>query len=399
MKSYSAEVGIAVARARWLIALFIAAFLATAAPAHSQQNAPRIGYVYPAGGRQGSTLEVTVGGQFLDNVSAVYVSGDGVQAKMLELIKPLPAAQLTELREQIQELQKKGKDAAILKEIEAIRAKIVASQNRNANPSISQTARIEITLAPEAEPGLRELRLRTPLGLSNPIIFCIGQLPEFLEKEPKITAEDTVTDVSLPAVLNGQLIPGSVGRYRMQVRQQQAYLPGDVDRYRFAARKGQKLIASVSARELIPYLADAVPGWLQAVLTLYDPSGREVACNDDFLFHPDPVLYYEVPQDGNYTIEIRDALYRGRDDFVYRIAIGELPYLTSLFPLGGRAGTRIQVDASGWNLPGNRQTVDAGKLAPGIHSFSVSQGALASNPTTADVQKTTAAKIPTSREK
>jgi hypothetical protein len=32
----------------------------------------------------------------------------------------------------------------------------------------------------------------------------------------------------------------------------------------------------------------------------------------------------------------RDALYRGREDFVYRIAIGELPFVTDIFPLGGR---------------------------------------------------------------
>ena len=32
------------------------------------------------------------------------------------------------------------------------------------------------------------------------------------------------------------------------------------------------------------------------------------------------------------------AIYRGREDFVYRITIGELPFVTSIFPLGGRAG-------------------------------------------------------------
>jgi hypothetical protein len=48
-------------------------------------------------------------------------------------------------------------------------------------------------------------------------------------------------------------------------------------------------------------------------------------------------LHFSVPKGGEYTIEIRDALYRGREDFVYRIAIGELPFVTSAFPLGGRA--------------------------------------------------------------
>ena len=101
----------------------------------------------------------------------------------------------------------------------------------------------------------------------------------------------------------------------------------------------------------MPYLADAVPGWFQAVLTLYDAAGKEVAYDDDFRFHPDPVLHYVVPNDGEYTVEIKDALYRGREDFVYRISIGELPFVTGIFPLGGKAGARTSVELSGWNLP------------------------------------------------
>ena len=38
----------------------------------------RIGYVYPAGGRQGTTFQVTIGGQNLDGAAEVFVSGGGV---------------------------------------------------------------------------------------------------------------------------------------------------------------------------------------------------------------------------------------------------------------------------------------------------------------------------------
>ena len=90
---------------------------------------------------------------------------------------------------------------------------------------------------------------------------------------------------------------------------------------------------------MIPYLADAVPGWFQATLALYDASGKELAYDDDFRFHPDPVLYCEIPADGEYVLEIRDAIYRGREDFVYRITVGELPFVTEHFP-AGRSGRR-----------------------------------------------------------
>ena len=45
-----------------------------------------------------------------------------------------------------------------------------------------------------------------------------------------------------------------------------------------------------------------------------------------------------MPADGEYIVEIKDAIYRGREDFVYRVAIGEFPFVTGVFPLGGPAG-------------------------------------------------------------
>ena len=152
----------------------------------------------------------------------------------------------------------------------------------------------------------------------------------------------------LPVVLNGQI------------------LPSGVDRFAFKARKGMRLVAAASARNLMPYLADAVPGWFQATLTLYDPDGNEVAYAEDFRFQPDPVLHYTIPADGRYVLEIRDELYRGRQDFVYRVVIGELPYVTSIFPLGSRDTAPATVELRGWNLPVDRFTVNRFEKGPRV---------------------------------
>ena len=168
-------------------------------------------------------------------------------------------------------------------------------------------------------------------------------------------------NITLPAIINGQTMPGGV------------------DRYRFQAHKGQRLVVAVSARELIPYLADAVPGWFQAAVALYDSNGNELAYDDHYLFHPDPVLYCKIPKDGQYVLEIRDALYRGREDFVYRIAVGELPFVTSVFPLGGPAGTETAVELKGWNLPVQKLTMDAKDKEPGIIPLSIRRGEVISN--------------------
>ncbi len=104
-------------------------------------------------------------------------------------------------------------------------------------------------------------------------------------------------------VLNGQIMPGEVTRFPLKLH------------------GGQQLVITAQARHLIPYLADAVPGWCQAVMALYDAEGKELAYADDNSFDPDPSFYYQVPQDGDYVLAIRDALYRGREDFVYRITM------------------------------------------------------------------------------
>jgi hypothetical protein len=104
-----------------------------------------------------------------------------------------------------------------------------------------------------------------------------------------------------------------------------------------------------------------------------------VAYDDDYRFHPDPVLLFKVPEDGQYVVEIKDAIYRGRPDFVYRITLGELPYITGVFPLGAPAGATATVKLSGWNLPADTLTIDAQDMTPGLRPLSVRKGGMTSN--------------------
>jgi hypothetical protein len=350
------------------------------------QNTPRLGYVYPAGGRQGATFQVVAGGQFLVNATNAYVSGAGVRAKVIEYNRPLNQKEFTDLRDRLKVLQDKRQAArrepnstntwttADEKEIIEIRDRIAKNPpNRQGNPAIAETVIVQVTLATNADPGERDLRLETPAGLSNPLIFRVGQLPEFsrlaaktvnpdveriLERlgRPPATNTQSETSITLPATLNGQIMPGGV------------------DGYRFSARKGQRLVVAVSARELIPYLADAVPGWFQAAVSLHDADGKELNYADHFWFHPDPVLFCEIPKDGVYRLQVRDSIYRGREDFVYRIALGELPLVTGVFPLGGPAGGTNPVELTGWNLPATNVVEKAAGRDPGIYPLSAAKG-------------------------
>jgi hypothetical protein len=66
-----------------------------------------------------------------------------------------------------------------------------------------------------------------------------------------------------------------------------------------------------------------------------------------FHFHQDPVAYFEVPRDDRYSVQIRDGLHRGREDFVYRLTVGEIPFVTSVFPLGAPWDERTQIKLEG----------------------------------------------------
>ncbi|TWU44866.1 putative subtilase-type serine protease precursor [Novipirellula aureliae] len=338
---------------------FLSLSTTTAVTAWAQPS-PYIGYAYPAGGQQGTTFAVKLGGQRLIGLEDVLVSGDGVTAEITDTFRKMNNQDRALLREQAQLLRQKQKrgsgetgtalsptEKKILSNIESRLADYVA---RPASTSIAELVYVQVSIAPDAKPGPREIRVVTSRGISNPIIFPIGQIPEVTREPMRTTsmqvlgkeelalrnrpADEVEESIELPCTVNGQIASG------------------EVNWYRFKAKQGQRLVISCFARQLIPYIADAVPGWFQAVMALYDENGNQVAYNDDFRFKPDPTIFIEVPADGEYRLCIHDAIYRGREDFVYRISIGELPTITSLFPLGGSLESVSKAELQGWNLKG-----------------------------------------------
>jgi len=393
-------------RAKWFAALAMVGWLALAAESRAQVR-PYIGFIYPAGGQQGTTFQVKLGGQGLDGVNRVLVTGPGVTGQLVEYDRPLNPQEVTLLYEQLKEFkrakpeaastmmsdsvmmtagtaaEKAGTASAACEEsltnlVARIKKRVAGYVPRPASAALSAIAYVEITIAPNAPPGDRELRLATLRGVSNPLVFQVGQLPEVsrkpmdtaplqvLGKEElalrKRPADEVEQRVTLPCTLNGQIASG------------------ELNRYRFPARKGQRLVITTQARSLVPYIADAVPGWFQPVLALYDASGKEVAYDDDYRFKPDPTILYRVPTDGDYALVIYDAIYRGREDFVYRITLGEVPFVTSIFPLGGRAGALPAIGMKGWNLDAAELAPPGKDAEPGIYRLTASRQRLVSNP-------------------
>lgn len=357
---------------------------------------PHLGYVFPAGAKSGSTVEVLVGGQILRSASRVVVSGSGVSARVLKVYRPVRNFD-KEQREEIQRLiaarravlagrpvpavAPRPKDAPALvmpehflldrlgqadeAELDHLVQVFLRANRMQVNAQLSEMVTLEVKVAPAAAPGVRELRLLTAAGLTNPARFEIDTCAEVCEREPNDPKPRQAAPppvAALPVVFNGQVFPG------------------DVDRLRFHARRGQALVVEVRARSLIPYLADAVPGWFQPVVAVFGAQGKELAYGDDFRFRPDPVLMLRVPDDGDYTLEIRDSVFRGREDFVYRIKVSEQPFVTACFPLGAAARSTTSGHLAGWNLPQTEVVLDTRPEGGAVREFTVAGRGMVSNP-------------------
>jgi len=411
--------------------ILILVLCSTSAWGAMDKREPHIGYLYPAGAQLGSTVYITAGGQFLRGASDVYVCGRGVHAEVVKYYRPISNLQLPLLRERLREVRNerlrelginpdnlpdrpkipKSKnepsinktdpnqvnatkpanitmpehplledlDNKSLRELANIWQMLLASRRRNqANRQFAEMVLIKISVDQAAEPGSRELRILTANGLTNPIVFQVSQLPEVRELEPNSREEPAgmpglarilqnvqmpqEKPLDLPIVLNGQI------------------MPGDIDRFRFNAKEGQHLVIETYARSLMPYLADAVPGWFQAVIALYDDKGNELAYDDDYRFNPDPVLSFRIPKSGQYELEIHDSLYRGRQDFVYRISISQCPFITGMFPLSTRMGAKTVASISGWNLKENKLPLDSQSGEDFIRHIACRYGKWFSNP-------------------
>ncbi|HEY2893283.1 MAG TPA: hypothetical protein VGJ16_03695, partial [Pirellulales bacterium] len=118
--------------------------LLLAAPCLAQSlPAARLFSVFPPGGKQGTTVAVTIAGVDLEGATKLHFSTPGITATP----KMAPPA-LGETGEQP-----------------------VAGQ-------------FTVTIAADAKPGLCELRAIGKYGVSNPRSFAIGTRPEIVETEP-----------------------------------------------------------------------------------------------------------------------------------------------------------------------------------------------------------------------
>jgi hypothetical protein len=190
---------------------------------------------------------------------------------------------------------------------------------------------IVVSIAPDAPLGVREMRVFGPRGVSNVGRFSVGAHPEVNESEPNNTLPQA-QKINTPVTINGQINGAE-----------------DEDLFAFEAKEGQQMVFAVESFPLTFAL--------DSVLTLRDAQGRPLATGRDPLRF-DASLTYSFKRSGTYVLQIHDWTYSGGAHFVYRLTIGAVPFITSIFPAGGQKGTSVVVTLSGVNLPTTTHTVN-----------------------------------------
>lgn len=256
---------------------------------------PRVFIVNPPGGKAGSTVEVQVIGQDLDNAQGLLFNHPGFKA---EVAGP------------------------------ATVAKIDQQPQRGGMGANATSIRFKVTIPADAPLGLHDLRLVNPWGVSNPRAFSVGDLAEALEKEPNNDI-DQAQRVDLNSTVNGVISTAT-----------------DVDYYVFAGKKGQRVVASC--------LAASLDSRLQPALQMYSKRGIQLAACRDYS-GSDAVLDATLPDDGDYFVRVFSFTYtQGGTDYYYRLSISTAPWIDAVFPPMVTPGKENTLTVYGRNLPGGQ---------------------------------------------
>lgn len=213
-------------------------------------------------------------------------------------------------------------------------AELDEAQLRFNHPGITAKAlaaanQFTITVASDVPPGAYEARVLGRFGMSNPRTFIVGTLAEVVEKSGNNTPE-TAQEVALESVVNGRT-------------DNQA-----ADYYKLTVKKGQRVIVDCASRELDSRAADA--------LLLLSPDGRELERG-----RQGGLLDHTAAADGALILKVHDFVYRGGDQYFYRLTVTTGPHVDFVFPPAAEQGKTAKVTVFGRNLPGgtpSKFTVD-----------------------------------------
>ncbi|MBT8044866.1 MAG: PPC domain-containing protein, partial [Verrucomicrobiae bacterium] len=170
-----------------------------------------------------------------------------------------------------------------------------------------------LSIAADAPLGEHPIRLRCRGGMTYMRTFWVGQYPTVKELEPN-------NDYAKPQVVElNSTVHGVAGTE-------------DADYYQVTAKKGQRVSAEVEGMRLGTVFFDPY-------IAILDSRRFEMATSDDApLLRQDAFVSVVAPEDGQYTILVRESSYEGNDRCRYRLHIGGFTRPTVVYPPAAKPG-------------------------------------------------------------
>lgn len=188
-------------------------------------------------------------------------------------------------------------------------------------PIDDKNVEVRLRTNPDLSPGLYPLRLVTNSGIANLRLLGVGAMPIVQEAEPN-------NDFATPqTIAMNSTVEGVVDRE-------------DVDHYQVELKAGQRLNVEIEGIRLAFSLNNQ--NILDPYIAILNNGRFEVATSDDSsLLQQDGVCSFVAPEDGNYTVLVRDSSFGGNGICGYRLHVGNFPRPLAAIPAGGVPGSTL----------------------------------------------------------
>jgi len=258
------------------------------------QLVPEIGYVYPVGGRAGTTVDVVLGGYDWTPDMQLFVHDPRIK---LELVGP-PSQVLISEPPYWFGYKARGYAWPLAREFKA-----------------------KLTIPADVPPGLVKWQVANANGASPVGTFHVGTATDVLEDAKRKTAQILP---ELPVTVSGQI-------RRIE----------EIDRYQFSVPK----TGPVS----IELLARPFGSMLHGMLQVRDASGKlqlDVADSEG----RDIVTTFIAQADAKYEVSLHDLDFAGDRSYVYRLTLTAAPHVIAAYPAAGKRGETRKVEFLGIGL-------------------------------------------------
>jgi hypothetical protein len=192
----------------------------------------------------------------------------------------------------------------------------------------AQRLEAEFTIDGTCPSGIYLLRVASATGISEPAALGIDNLPQL-----PFAQKVDVPSVALSGTLSGSSLLSTT----------------------ITGKAGQQVLVEVESRRL--------GAKLNPVIHIYDARRTQLAYSGGLpAMGGDPRFAVTLPADGQYTIELHDAVFRGEEPGFFRLKIGDFRYADMAYPLAVQQATDATFEFLSTNLPAEARAT--AKLTP-----------------------------------